>query len=190
MFIISDTTNQGTEDEISDEKAEKDKKRKEALQNIKSLGINIGATALVLWLCLTFVFGIYIQTGEDMYPRVRDGDLVLFYRMDKEYDIDDVLTFTADETRYTARYVAMAGDVIDITDEGQLVINGNIQQEEIYYATFQMESSIEYPYTVPENCVFLLGDFRTNAVDSRIYGAVSIDNIDGKIITIIRRRGI
>ncbi len=125
-----------------------------------------------------------------MYPRVQDGDLVLFYRMDDTYTIDDVLTFTLNDTRYTARYVAMAGDVVNITEEGQLVINGNIQQEEIFYATFQTDSGIEYPYTVPENCAFVLGDFRTSAVDSRTFGAVSLDDIDGNLITIIRRRSI
>ncbi len=152
--------------------------------------MNVVLTVGAIWICLTFVFGIYIQTGEDMYPRVRDGDLCLFYRIGKDYSIDDVLTFKIDDTRYTARYVAMAGDVIDITEEGQLLINGNIQSEEIFYATFQMDSYIEYPYTVLEDSVFLLGDFRTNAIDSRIYGAINISEIDGKIITILRRRGI
>lgn len=161
-----------------------------ALRDIRTFLVNIGLTVLTIWLVFTFVFGIYIIEGEGMYPRVRDGDLVLYYRLKDEYVVDDVLTFEADGTRYTARYVAMAGDIVDITEEGQLLINGSVQSEEIFYATFQLESEIEYPYEVPENSVFLLGDFRTNAVDSRIYGAVSLDDIDGKLITILRRRGI
>lgn len=161
-----------------------------ALQEVGTFAMNIGLTAAVIWLVFTFVFGVYIMDGEGMYPRIRDGDLVLYYRLDNEYDIDSVLTFKVDGTRYTARYIAMEGDIVDITDEGQLLINGSVQSEEIFYATYQLESDMEYPYEVPEGCIFLLGDFRTYTVDSRVYGAVSLDEIDGKVITIIRRRGI
>jgi signal peptidase I len=49
---------------------------------------------------------------------------------------------------------------------------------------------IEYPYTVPEDSYFVLCDFRTSSDDSRSYGAVPKEDLDGKIITILRRRGI
>ncbi len=150
---------------------------------------NIAITALTVWVLITFVFGIYVQSGASMYPKVLDGDLVFYYRLDKEYNTDEVVTFKMGETRYTARIIAIAGDIVDITDEGQLKVNGNIQSEEIFYATFKTESDIQYPYTVPQNSVFVLGDYRTIAVDSRTFGAVSIDELDGEVITIMRRRG-
>lgn len=176
--------------EKKENEQEQSQKRETGLKEIRTFIVNIVLTIVVVWLCFTFLFGIYIMDGEGMYPRIRDGDLVLYYRLESSYDVDAVLTFKQDGTRYTARYVAMEGDIIDITEEGQLLINGSIQSEEIFYATLQLESDMEYPYTVPENCVFLLGDFRTNTVDSRIYGAVSLDDIDGKVISIFRRRGI
>lgn len=150
---------------------------------------NIGITALAIWILVTFVFGIYVQNGATMFPKVLDGDLVFYYRLDFDYNIDELVTFQYGETRYTARIVAVAGDIVDITDEGQLKVNGNVQSEEIFYATFKTESEIEYPYTVPENSVFVLGDYRTIAVDSRTFGAVSTKDIDGEIITVLRRRG-
>lgn len=161
-----------------------------AIDSIKSFIINIVVTVVIIAVCFIFVFGIGFQSGEGMYPRVRDGDLILYYRLNKDYIINDVLSFEVNDTRYIARYVAMAGDEIDITDEGQLIINGSIQQEEIFYPTFKIGENIEYPYIVPEDSLFVLGDFRTNAVDSRTFGAVLLDQIDGKVITILRRRGI
>lgn len=166
-----------------------DTKNSQSIKDIVALFRNIGITALVVWVLITFVFGIYVQSGASMYPKVLDGDLVFYYRLDFDFGTDEVVTFKYGDTRYTARIVAVAGDIVDITDEGQLKVNGNVQSEEIFYATYKTDSEIEYPYTVPENSVFVLGDYRTIAVDSRTFGVVSVNDLDGEIITVMRRRG-
>lgn len=175
-------------DEAAEKAAKRKKRRARQLREIRSFATNLILTVGAVWAIFTFVFGVYILDGEDMYPRMRDGDLVLFFRMEDDYVVDDVLTFTIGDTRYTSRYVAMAGDVVEITEDGFLLINGTAQSEEIFYGTYPMESEITYPYTVPDGCVFVLGDFRTLATDSRMFGAISLDDIDGKVITLLRRR--
>ncbi len=175
-------------DPAAEKAAKRKKRRARQLREIRSFLTNLILTVAAVWAIFTFVFGVYILDGEDMYPRMRDGDLVLFFRMEDDYVVDDVLTFTIDDTRYTSRYIAMAGDVVDITEEGFLLINSTVQSEEIFYATYQVESDIEFPYTVPDGCVFVLGDFRTLATDSRVFGAIPLDEIDGKVITLLRRR--
>ena len=50
--------------------------------------------------------------------------------------------------------------------------------------------TITYPYEVPEGSIFVLGDYRTDANDSRTYGAIPASCIKGKVLTILRRRGI
>ena len=72
-------------------------------------------------------------------------------------------------------------------DSGTLTVNGTNQTGEIIYPTYAKESLI-YPYRVPEDSVFLLGDYRTVAVDSRDFGPVSKVQFLGKVITILRRR--
>ncbi len=165
------------------------KELSQPMKDILSLLRNIVITVLAIWILITFVFGVYIQNGASMYPKVLDGDVLFYYRLDYEYNVDELVTFKYGETRYTARIVAVTGDIVDITEEGQLKVNGNIQSEEIFYATFKTESELEYPYTVPEDSIFVLGDYRTIAVDSRTFGAVATDDIDGEIMTILRRRG-
>jgi signal peptidase I len=150
----------------------------------------IAAIALVLVLLFTFMYGLYRGADPGMKPAIQDGDLVLFYRLDKNYVAGDVLLLDFEGQRQARRVVAVAGDAVDIVEEG-LVINGSLQQEpDIYQATQRYAEGVEFPLTVGEGQVFVLGDARAGATDSRIYGAVDVDDTLGKVITILRRRNI
>jgi signal peptidase I len=145
---------------------------------------------LSIWAIFTFVFGIRQISGEFMYPRLRDGDLIFYYRLEKNYQIGDVVTFKLDDATFTCRIVAQDGDVVEVNEEGQLLVNGNVQQEEIFYPTEPQDGDVTYPYTVEEDSYFVLCDYRTIGFDSRTYGAIPRSTLDGKIITVLRRRGI
>lgn len=166
------------------------KRNKQALQDIRAFLIKLVVIAFIGWLLLGVVFGVTVMEGEDMYPRIRDGDVLIYYRLQQEYHIGDVVTFKRDGRRYTGRIVAQSGDTVDITEEGQLLVNGSVQDEEIFYPTEIIESGIPFPCEIPESSVFLLSDFRTNGIDSRSYGPVDTEELDGKVMTILRRRGI
>jgi signal peptidase I len=164
--------------------------RSEGWQTAGMIFRKLLVTGLILWTIFTFVFGLARVNGESMYPRIRDGDLILYYRLDREYSQGDVVTFLIDGNRRTARVVAKGGDVVEITEEGQLLVNGNVQEEEIFYPTEKSSDGITYPCTVEEGSYFVLCDFRTASTDSRDYGTVSGKDISGKVITLLRRRGI
>lgn len=144
---------------------------------------------LVIFVIFKTIYGIGVVNGQDMYPSIKDGDVVLYYRINDSYQIGDVVIFSK-KSQYISRIVAKAGDVVDITDTGELIINGNVQQEEIYFATFKESENDFFPHTVSPNSVFVLGDYRTMSKDSRAFGDVKISDIDGKIITVLHRRGI
>jgi signal peptidase I len=164
---------------------------KESWRTIRTFLLRLIVFALIVWVIFTFLFGIARVNGESMYPRIRDGDLIFYSRTEKNYSIGDVLTFRTDGYRRVARVVAKGGDVVDINEEGQLLVNGNVQEEEIFYPTEKLESDVTYPYTVAEDSYFVLCDFRTASIDSRGYGAISASDIDGVVISILlRRRGI
>lgn len=146
----------------------------------------IGGAAYVFF---AHMFLITQVTGMDMFPAVKDGDLAIVFRLQQEYAKDDVIAYyTADGLRF-GRIAARAGDVISMDDTGAWLVNGTTQGGEILYPTYALEG-IQYPYRVPDNSVFVLGDYRTKATDSRTFGAVPMTDVAGKAITILRRRGL
>jgi len=154
------------------------------------LARKIAIIAIVFILVFTCFYGFSRNTDSDMTPAVKDGDLVLFYRLDKDYAIGDLFLLDFQGERQVRRVIAKAGDTVDIKDEG-LIVNGAFQQEPtIYETTRRYKNDVSFPLTVGQGQVFALGDARKNATDSRIYGPVNRKDTFGKVITIIRWRGL
>ena len=77
---------------------------------------------------------------------------------------------------------------MDITEDG-LEVNGYLQQENlIYEETQRYADGIDFPVQINDDEIFVLGDARENATDSRIYGVVNTKDTKGKIMLIIRKR--
>ena len=153
--------------------------------------LKIFSILLVLFLLFTFLFGIMRYQDPGMSPSIKDGDMVIFYRYTKTYYLpQDVVVVIYNGKQQARRIIATAGDEVDISENG-LIINGALQQEtEIYKKTERYQEGVSFPLTVPEGQVFVLGDNRDGASDSRIYGCVKIEDTLGKVISIVRRRSI
>jgi len=94
-------------------------------------------------------------------------------------------------TRFIGRVVAAPGDTVEVTDSQRLIINGNAMIESgIFYPTNAYAGYTEYPVTLGENEYFILADFRNGGVDSRFYGPVNAEEIQGTVITILRRNNL
>ena len=144
-------------------------------QDLVQLLLKIVLLILVVFLIFTFLYGIVRINDISMKPSIKDGDVAVFEKDDKTT---------------TGRVVAVAGDTVDITKDG-LKINGAEQiSQDIYFDTTQFKSGVDFPLTVKEGQVFILGDNRPKASDSRIYGCIDLKDIRGKVIAIIRNRGI
>lgn len=160
------------------------------LKEILYLFAKIAAIVFVFMLMFTFMFGFYRNGDPSMDPAVKDGDLVIFYRLDKNFVAQDTLVLEFEGKKQVRRVIATAGDTVDITAEG-LVVNGALQQEtRIHTPTYQYEGGVQFPLTVQEGQVFVLGDSRMNSTDSRVYGAVEVKDTLGKVMAILRRRDI
>ena len=81
------------------------------------------------------------------------------------------------------------GDVVDVND-GSITINGYGVFEDAVYPTTAEGAKITFPYTVPEDTVFVLNDYRGDSEDSRVYGGILLKDLRGKVIMVLRRRGI
>jgi signal peptidase I len=164
------------------------RRRAETKREAETLAGKIVLITGCLFLITAYVFGIGFVDGEGMYPRLRDGDLVLFYRLEAEQNIGDVVAyFCNNELRY-GRIVAMGGDIVDMNEGGQLIVNGSVQQEEIFFATNAEGRTTRFPIALAEEEVFVLGDNRTYALDSRDFGPIAKEDIRGKVITLLRNR--
>lgn len=159
-------------------------------RSYRSLLMRCVVLVLVLFVLLTQVFLFYQVSGNEMFPAVKDGDLLLVYRLNREWMKDDVVVYEAEGKTRLGRIVAREGDVVTITEQGSLQVNGTTQGGEILYPTYARETGLEYPYVVPEDQVFVLGDYRTQTEDSRDFGPIPESGLQGKVITILRRRGI
>lgn len=149
------------------------------------------AMGLLLILLFGVVFGITPMENDDMKPRISAGDLMLYYRLEQNFRIDDVIVFEKDNKQYAGRIVAQGRDTVEITEEAQLKINGSVVWEnDIYYSTPQYDSAVVYPVSLSDKQFFVLCDYREGARDSRYFGAVDLSEIKGKVITVIRRSGL
>ena len=158
-------------------------------QGYVSLLLRILFLALAGWVMFTQVFLITQVSGNAMFPAVKDGDLIIAFRIQQEYAKNDVVVYTADGETHFGRIAARATDVVMLDDSGKLLVNGTNQAGEILYPTYAKEG-LTYPYPVPEGHVFILGDYRTQTEDSRDFGPIPMENVQGKVITILRRRGL
>ena len=145
----------------------------------------------VIGILFGVVFGLTPMANADMQPAVCAGDLMLYYRLDKNLKSDDVVVFQKEGIQYTGRIVAVPGDVVEITDESELMVNKNtVMEDNIFYTTPAYDSEVEYPLALKEDQYFILCDNREGAKDSRSFGVVGTSEIKGKVITIVRRSGI
>lgn len=140
-------------------------------------------------LLLQFVGEIHVLHSNDMFPALRDGDLCITYKLQKPIS-EEIIAFEADGKVRFGRVVGVEGDVIDISEEGQYTINGNIPYETVFYDTKRVENStIQYPYTVEAGSYFVLCDQRETGHDSRAYGAIPATDVKGTVVLMLRHRG-
>ena len=160
------------------------------IRDLGALAFKIAAISICFALIFTFIYGFHRYTGPEMSPMVKDGDMVLFHRIGKDYAIGDLVLLDYQGQRQVRRVVAKAGDTVDITDDGLIINGGLVHEPSIFQQTWHYATGIPLPITIGENQIFVLGDAREDVTDSREYGPVSTDNTLGKAITIIRRRGL
>lgn len=161
------------------------------MRALRNFLVRLFLLIMVIGILFGVVFGLTPMANADMQPAVCAGDLMLYYRLDKNLKSDDVVVFQKEGIQYTGRIVAVPGDVVEITDESELMVNKNtVMEDNIFYTTPAYDSEVEYPLALKEDQYFILCDNREGAKDSRSFGVVDTGEIKGKVITIVRRSGI
>ena len=165
--------------------------KREELRELRKMLVNALTVLLVLWAAFTFFLGVTMAPNEDMSPRISAGDILVYYRVDREPTAQDVIVLKKNDTEYVGRVVAKGGDTVEITGEKALIVNGNmVIEDKIFYSTPYYEGFVEYPLTLKEGEYFVLSDRREGGEDSRYYGPVTKEEIKGTVIGLFRKSGL
>lgn len=168
---------------------ERDGKREKKNLYRRRFFVKMAVLAAVILLLLTQVICIRRSGGNEMFPAICEGDLVIAYRLSSPSPGDAVLYRDAEGNVKLGRIAAGPGMRVEL-DEDAYRIDGSVPDEKVFYPTKPAEKGIEFPVTVPEKEYFILNDFRPQMDDARTEGCTPERRILGKVIFIMRRRGI
>lgn len=161
---------------------------REILSDLKWVLLKILIIAGSLAVIFTWILGICRCKDDQMNPAFQPGDLILYYRLDPVYRTGEVVVVRENGEKQIQRIIAKEGDTVDITEEG-LWINGYLQQENrIHTETCVYKEGLHFPVTLGKDEYFVLSDNRTDARDSRVYGALQKSEIEGSVINLLRNR--
>lgn len=138
--------------------------------------------AAIAALIATLLLPVLQIAGTSMEPNLEDGDIVLLVKK-KNLQTGDLCAFYYSNKILVKRVIAAPGDYIWIESDGTVFLNGEALDEPYVSAKALGECDVEFPYQVPENSYFVMGDKRETSIDSRssVIGCVPEDQIIGKI---------
>ena len=152
-------------------------------KKLLSLGLRLLLIALMLFVIFGVVFGLKRMETSAMQPSVVEGDLLLYYRLARDYNVGDVVVVNVDGRDVVSRIVAKGGQRVNITEKGKVMVDDYPEALEPFYRTeLPDETGIKLPYTVPEGKIFVMGDYREATDDSRKFGAVHMNDVKGKLM--------
>ncbi len=180
---MSDTQNlKPSIDELRKElKRENSKKEyRKVLRNTLIVVVFVAALAVLV---SSFFVTVLKVTGGSMTPTLETGQIVIAQNS-KEFEVGDLLAFYYNNKVLVKRVIGSPGDWVNIDSNGEVSVNG-VVLEEAYASDKSLEpTDITFPYQVPENRWFVLGDHRNVSIDSRssVVGCVTREQLIGKVI--------
>lgn len=139
--------------------------------------------AAVAALIATLVLPVLQIAGTSMEPSLNDGDIVLLMKTDR-LKTGDLCAFYYSNKILIKRIIGTPGDYLWINPDGTVYLNGSELAEPYVTEKSLGECDVEFPYQVPENHYFMMGDHRETSIDSRstVIGGIAEDQIIGKIL--------
>ena len=138
--------------------------------------------AAVAVLIATLVLPVLQIEGTSMEPTLSNGDIVLLTKTTR-FEHGDLCGFTWNNKLLIKRVIGLPGDWIEIDTDGTIYLNGDKLDEPYVQQMALGKCDLEFPFQVPQEQYFVVGDMRESSIDSRntVIGCVPNDQIVGKV---------
>ena len=155
-------------------------KYKLSLKNTVFSLVTVAAIAVLVATLWLPVLQIY---GGSMSPTLEDGQIVVSTTVNK-LESGDIIAFYYNNKILVRRAICMGGDEIAMDQAGNVYIESDLLDEPYLDTPSIGQCNLTFPYRVPENHIFVMGDHRAIAMDSRLkeIGTVPADRIIGKVL--------
>lgn len=161
---------------------EKEKKQKESGRELYEWVQALVCSVLAVVLLFTFVIRLIGVDGHSMVPTLQNGDrlLVLNSMLDDDYEYGDIVVLRKDSflaDPIVKRVIATEGQTVDIDfGTGSVYVDGALLKEDYINELTFLEEGTEFPLTVPQDSIFVMGDNRNHSSDSRDSRLGTVDN--------------
>lgn len=165
------------EDEIS-----RLKNRRDYIHILFNTIASLIVVAAIAVLISSFLLPVLRVTGTSMTPTLTNGTVVVCKRT-TSLKRGDIVAFYYNNKVLLKRVIGLPGDYIEIRADGTVLVNNEVIDEPYIDSPSYGENDLTYPYQVPEDRYFVMGDHRSTSVDSRskTIGCVSEEEVLGKV---------
>lgn len=156
---------------------------KEYIRVIRSTVSSLVVVAAIAVLVSLLFLPVLRVTGTSMTPTLQNDELVIC-RKYGDFKQGDVIAFYFNNKILLKRVIGVSGDIIDISNDGTVYVNGEVIDEPYLNEKAFGECDIDLPYQVPDERVFVMGDHRATSVDSRStsVGCIANEAIVGEVM--------